>query len=85
MENNQIGLFKKLLPGLLPILVFILVDEFWSTEAGLVVALVFGIGQLCYIFIREKRLDRFVLFDTALLIALGGISIALKDEIFFML
>ena len=85
MENNQIGLFKKLLPGLLPILVFILVDEFWSTEAGLVVALVFGIGQLCYIFIREKRLDRFVLFDTALLIALGGISIALKDEIFFKL
>ena len=85
MENNQIGLFKKLLPGLLPILVFILVDQFWSTEAGLVVALVFGICQLGYVFIREKRLDRFVLFDTALLLALGGISIALKDEIFFKL
>lgn len=85
MENNQINLFKKILPGLLPILVFILVDEFWSTEAGLIVALVFGTGQLGYVFIREKRLDRFVLFDTALLLALGGISIALKDEIFFKL
>lgn len=85
MESNQLNMFKKLLPGLLPIFVFILVDEFWSTEAGLVVALVFGIGQLIYVFVRERRLDRFVLFDTALLIVLGGISIVLKDEIFFKL
>ena len=85
MDTNQLNLFKKLLPGLLPIFVFILVDEFWSTEAGLVVAVVFGVGQLGYVFIREKRFDRFVFFDTALLVALGGISIALKDEIFFKL
>jgi isopentenyldiphosphate isomerase/intracellular septation protein A len=85
MDTNQLNLFKKLLPGLLPIFIFILVDEFWSTEAGLVVAVVFGIGQLAYVFIRERRFDRFVLFDTLLLVALGGISIALKDEIFFKL
>lgn len=85
MNTNQLNLFKKLLPGLLPIFVFILVDELWSTEAGLVVAVVFGVGQLAYVFIREKRFDRFVFFDTALLVALGGISIALNDEIFFKL
>jgi isopentenyldiphosphate isomerase/intracellular septation protein A len=85
MDTTQLNLFKKLLPGLLPIFVFILVDEIWSTEAGLVVAVVFGIGQLGYVFIRENRFDRFVFYDTALLVALGGISIALKDEIFFKL
>ncbi len=85
MDTSQLNLFKKLLPGLLPIFVFILVDEFWSTEAGLVVALVFGVGQLAYVFIRERRFDRFIFFDTALLVLLGGISIALKDEIFFKL
>ena len=85
MDTNQLNLFKKLLPGLLPIFVFILVDEFWSTEAGLVVAVVFGVVQLGYVFIREKRFDRFIFFDTALLVALGGISIALNDEIFFKL
>lgn len=85
MDSNQLNLFKKLLPGLLPIFVFILVDEFWSTEAGLVVAVVFGVGQLGYVFVREKRFDRFIFFDTALLVALGGISIALNDEIFFKL
>jgi len=85
MDTNQLNLFKKLLPGLLPIFVFILVDEFWSTEAGLVVAVLFGVGQLGYVFIREKRFDRFVFYDTLLLVALGGISIALNDEIFFKL
>lgn len=85
MDNNQLNLFKKLLPGLLPIFVFILVDEFWSTEAGLVVAVIFGVGQLGYVFIREKRFDSFVFYDTALLVVLGGISIALNDEIFFKL
>ncbi len=85
MATNQLNLFKKLLPGLLPIFVFILVDEIWSTEAGLVVAVVFGVGQLGYVFIRERRFDRFVFYDTALLVALGGISIALNDEIFFKL
>lgn len=85
MDTNQLNLFKKLLPGLLPIFVFILVDEFWSTEAGLVVAVIFGVGQLGYVLIREKRFDRFVFYDTMLLVALGGISIALNDEIFFKL
>ena len=85
MDTNQLNLFKKLLPGLLPIFVFILVDELWSTEAGVVVAVVFGVGQLGYVFIREKRFERFVFYDTALLVALGGISIALNDEIFFKL
>ena len=84
-QQSPSDLIKKLLPGLLPIIVFILVDEFWSTEAGLIVAVVFGIGQLIYTFIREKRFDRFVLFDTALLVALGLISIALNNEIFFKL
>lgn len=83
--NSSSDLLKKLLPGLLPIFVFILVDEFWSTQAGLVVALIFGIAQLAFVYFREKRLDRFILFDTLLLVLLGGISIALDNEIFFKL
>lgn len=85
MDSNQLNIFKKFLPGLLPIFVFILVDELWSTEAGLAIAVIFGVGQLLYVFIREHRIDRFILFDTLLLVVLGGVSIAMKDEIFFKL
>jgi isopentenyldiphosphate isomerase len=40
---------------------------------------------MTFIAIREKRLEKFVLFDTLLLTALGGISLALDNEIFFKL
>ncbi|MFH2095329.1 MAG: NUDIX hydrolase, partial [Bacteroidota bacterium] len=61
---NRTELLKKLLPGFLPLFVFIAADEIWGTEVGLIVAVVFGMGQLVFTLIREKRLDKFVLFDT---------------------
>jgi isopentenyldiphosphate isomerase/intracellular septation protein A len=82
---NQFGLWKKILPGFIPIFVFILVDEIWGTIPGLVVAILTGIGQLALTAFREKRFDRFVLFDTLLLVVLGVVSIVLENEIFFRL
>lgn len=40
---------------------------------------------MAWIWIKEKRFDRFVLFDTGLLIALGSVSILLDNDIFFKL
>lgn len=82
---DKLSLFKKLLPGLLPILIFIIADEIWGTKIGLIVAIVFGIAELIYILITEKKLDKFVLFDTALIVFLGAISIYLDNDIFFKL
>lgn len=77
-------LLKKLLPGLLPLIVFILADELLGTEVGIIVALVFGAIQLVYIRIVRKEWDRFVLLDTALLIALGAVSLLLENEQLFL-
>jgi isopentenyldiphosphate isomerase/intracellular septation protein A len=76
-------LLKKLLPGFIPLFVFIAADEIWGTKTGLIVALVVGVAELVYTYIKEKRFDKFILLDTALLVALGGISILLHNEIFF--
>lgn len=78
-------LLKKLLPGFLPLFVFIAADEIFGTTLGMIIAVSFGILQMVFIFIREKRFDKFVFFDTLLLAALGGISLALDNEIFFKL
>ncbi|MFZ4619528.1 MAG: NUDIX domain-containing protein [Bacteroidota bacterium] len=83
MDRNQ--LLKILLPGLLPLIVFILVDEFYGTTAGLIVAVAFGIGQLLLTYIKDKVFDTFVLFDTLLIVVLGGISLLLDNDIFFKL
>jgi len=82
---QQLGLLKKMLPGLLPILIFIIADEVWGTEIGLIVAIVIGVLQLVYFGLKEKRIEKFVLIDTLLIIAMGGISIILKNDIFFKL
>jgi isopentenyldiphosphate isomerase/intracellular septation protein A len=76
-------LIKKLLPGFIPLFVFIAADEIWGTRVGLIVALAIGILELVYTLIKEKRFDLFILLDTGLLVVLGGISIILDNDIFF--
>lgn len=82
---NKSELLKKLLPGFIPLFVFIAIDEIWGTRAGLVAALAIGVGEMIWIWIQEKRFDRFVLFDTGLLVVLGSVSILLDNDIFFKL
>ncbi len=78
-------ILKKLLPGLLPLLVFILVDAIWSPQIGIIVAVIFGIVQLFFIYFKEKRWDKFVILDTALLCAFGIVSLIFDNVIFFKL
>ena len=82
---TKITLLKKLLPGFLPLFIFILADEIWGIQIGLVVALIFGSLEFLWTYFREKRLDSFILFDTLLLSALGAVSLLLENETFFML
>jgi isopentenyldiphosphate isomerase/intracellular septation protein A len=50
---------------------------------GLYVALGFGVGELLFYWIKDKKIDRFILLDTSLLLILGVISIALENDLFF--
>lgn len=84
-DMNRTELLKKMLPGFIPLIAFVIIDEIWGTRAGLVAAIVIGLGEMLWIWFREKRFDRFVLFDTVLLVALGSVSIILDNDIFFKL
>jgi isopentenyldiphosphate isomerase len=78
-------LLKKLLPGFIPLFVFIVADEIWGTKIGLFVAVGAGILELGWVGLKDKRFDKFILFDTLLLVALGAVSIVLENDIFFKL
>jgi len=82
---NRTQLLKKLLPGFIPLFVFIAADEIWGTKIGLFVAVGVGIAEMLWIAIKEKRFEKFVLFDTLLLVILGAVSILLDNDIFFKL
>jgi isopentenyldiphosphate isomerase/intracellular septation protein A len=83
LPEMNLSLLKKLLPGLLPLFIFILADEIWGTEVGLYVALAFGTGELLFYYIRDKKIDRFIILDTGLLLVLGAVSIVLENDLFF--
>jgi isopentenyldiphosphate isomerase/intracellular septation protein A len=76
-------LLKNFSIGFLPLLIFIVADELFGLTVGLAVAVGFGILELCLSYLRSKRIDKFVLFDTGLIIVLGFISLILQNDIFF--
>ena len=79
----NLTLLKKMLPGLVPLLIFIVADEIWGTRIGLYVALGTGIAEFLFYYIKDKVADRFILLDTLLLIVLGAISIIFENDLFF--
>ncbi|OQY04497.1 MAG: hypothetical protein B6I20_02915 [Bacteroidetes bacterium 4572_117] len=82
---NKADLLKKMLPGFLPLIVFTVVDEFIGTKEGILFALGFGVIELMFIYIKEKRIEKFVIVDTLFLVVFGGISLLLDNDIFFKL
>lgn len=79
----NLSLLKKMLPGLIPLFIFILADEIWGTMVGLYVALGTGIAEFLFYFIRDRIIDRFILLDTMLLVVLGAVSIIFENDLFF--
>ncbi|MGE0021131.1 MAG: NUDIX domain-containing protein [Draconibacterium sp.] len=82
---SRTELLKKLLPGFIPLFVFIAADEIWGTKIGLFVAVGVGLAEMIWVGVKEKRFDKFILFDTLLLVVLGAVSILLDNDIFFKL
>lgn len=83
MNTSRAEIFKRMLPGFIPVIAFIVADEVWGTFYGLVVAIGIGIFELAYSLIKYRTIDRFVILDIGLLLALGGISLIFDNDIFF--
>lgn len=82
---NRSKLLLQLLPGFIPLFVFIIADEIWGTKIGLIVAIAFGVGELIYTWVKDRKFDKFILFDTLLIVVLGIVSIILDNDVFFKL
>ena len=76
------SLLLKLLPGFLPLIVYVLAESQWGETVGLLVAIGFGVLEFGYILIKERRPDWLSALDTVLLVAMGGVSLAFNDPIF---
>ncbi|WP_291855542.1 NUDIX domain-containing protein [Marinilabilia sp.] len=82
---KPLSLAGKLLPGMLPLLIFVGVELVWGTTVGLVAALTLGLIQFVWFWFRERRLDKFILADIAFLMVLGGLAIVFDNALLFKL
>jgi isopentenyldiphosphate isomerase/intracellular septation protein A len=82
---NPMLLLKSLLPGLLPLIIFVGADALFGETVGLLVGIGTGIVEFVYTLIKQKKADPFVAGDTLLLAVAGALSVALDNAIFFML
>lgn len=78
-------LIKMILPSLIPLLAFVAVDALFGETVGLVVGVAVGIVDFAVALVRDKKPDPFIAADTLLLALAGGLSLAMRNEIFFKL
>ncbi len=78
-------LLKSLVPGLLPLVIFVGADALFGETIGLLVGIGVGIVEFAWVLIKDKKADPFVAADTILLAIAGGLSFVLHDAIFFKL
>lgn len=76
-------LLKNFTIGFLPLLVFIIADELFGLTIGLITAITFGVLETIVTYLKSKVIERFIIFDTGLILILGLISLILQNDIFF--
>lgn len=71
---------------MLPLFVFLIVDMiFTNTAASITSAVLFAIFQMGFTYMKDGSPDYLILFDVGLIVALGALSIILKNDLFFKL
>jgi intracellular septation protein len=71
--------------GLLPIILFTLIEEYYGTLWGLIAALIFGVGEITFELWKYKKVSKITLISNGLIIFLGVISLFTQEGIWFKL
>ena len=79
------GRLKMVFMGVLPLLVFTLIEEYLGTIWGLVAGMAFGVGEMAWEYHTQRRVEAVTWGANVLLIVLGGVSLATQEGIWFKL
>lgn len=81
-KNQAAGLFFA---GLLPVIAFTLIEEYYGTMAGLIAGMVFGVGEISYELYKYKKVQKITWIGNGLLLGLGAVSLISSEGIWFKL
>jgi intracellular septation protein len=84
MKKN-VAFRSLLLGGILPVVLFAILEEYYGVLWGVIVAMVFGLGELSYEKIFLGKIESITLWSNALILALGAFSLFAGEGIWFKL
>ena len=84
-QNPKNGLRALLLGGIIPVVVFTIIEEKFGTYWGLVAGMAFGIGEIIYEKVTQKKVDTITWIGNGLLLGMGAISLFTSEGIWFKL
>jgi len=76
-------LFKGLLISFSPIIIYILCETIWGETWAVLIAVLAGIIELIWTFLKDRKIEKIIIFDVILLTILGGLSYFMENSIFF--
>ncbi len=73
MPSRSMLMFN-ILYSMIPLIGFWIVEEKYGLEAGIIAAIVLGVAEVVWIYIKEHRLEPFAFWSAILVVVMGGIS-----------
>ena len=71
--------------GILPVIAFTIIEEYYGTVWGIIAGMVFGVGEVLWELRTQKRVDPMTWGGNALILVLGGISLFAQEGLWFKL
>jgi intracellular septation protein len=81
--SRQKTLRSLLLGGLLPLVIYTFVEEYYGTLWGLVAGMVFGVGEIIHERVTQGKVDAITWIGNGMLVVLGGISLFTQEGFWF--
>jgi intracellular septation protein len=79
------ALRSVLLAGLVPVVVFTVIEETYGVVAGLIAGMVFGVGEIVWEKWRQGRVQTMTWIGNGMLLGLGGVSLLTQEGYWFKL
>ncbi len=76
---------KLLLGGVLPLIIYTFVEEYYGTFWGLICGMVFGVGEILYEKLKLGKVEWLTWLGNGLLLFFGGISLLTSEGVWFKL
>lgn len=81
-KKNAAALFFG---GLLPVIAFTLIEEYYGIIPGLIAGMIFGVGEIIWELYRHQKVQTMTWIGNGLLLGLGGFSLISSEGIWFKL